>query len=172
MKRLSLLTLLFVLGAGLLIYAYADQEYAPRRGYHMGPEVGYGMGPGMHDGMGYGMGPSMGFGMWPGMMPFWDKVPEEKRQQMEQMHRSIGPAMMSKMREARDKRLNLRQALHAFPMDQNAAQAKWNDLSRVQEEAFELKLGMIAQMQNILGKSLWQEMGGGSNYRPFERPRD
>jgi hypothetical protein len=197
MKRMSLLTVLIVLGAGLLIYAYADQEHGYRQGYRMGPGymhegmgpgMGFGghegMGPGMgfggHEGMGFGGHEGMGFdagpgtvpGMGPGMMPFWKNVPEEKQKQMEQLHQSMGVAMMAKMVEARDKSLELRGIMHKYPMDQQAAGLQWQSLIQTREETFKLRMGMISQMQQILGETLWREMEDGRRHRPYNRPRE
>ena len=172
----SLVALLLLLGAGMLMVANADQDYGPRRGYgphgNMGPGMGYGMGPGMgygmHDGMGYGMGP----GMWPGMMPFWEKVPADKQKQIEQLHRSVGPAMMRKMVEAREQGQELQKIMHTFPVNQNAAEEQWGKLNQIRAEAFKLRMGLIAQMQAILGEELWLNMQKDQRFRPYNRPRE
>ena len=163
MRKLSVTVLLLLVGAGLLMYAYADQEHGETRGYGYGLGMGYGMGPGM-GGMGYGMGPEMG-----GMAPFWGKIPEDKREQITQLHFSISRAMIVKMSEVREKGIELREALNKFPVDQKAAEVQWEALNRAQDEAFKPRLGMIAQVQQILGEQLWEKMSDGQMRRPYNR---
>lgn len=146
MKRMGVLTLVLVLRSGLLKYAYADQEHGARRDYDMGYGMHGGMGPGM-EGMGYGTGP--------GMMPLWDSMPESKRKQIEQLHRSIGPAMMRKTAETRDSGLQLRKIMHEFSINQKASEEQWSKLNRARGEGYKLRLGMMTQMQKILGRELW-----------------
>jgi Spy/CpxP family protein refolding chaperone len=154
MKRMSLLALLLLVGAGLLMVAYADQEHSPRHGYGKHEGMGHGTAPGKHKGMGFGTA----WGMWPGMMPFWDKVPEDKQKQMEQLHRSIGPAMMRKMMDEREQGQQLQSIMHAFPINHNAVEEQWAKLNQTRSEAFKIRMVMIAQMQEILGETLWANM--------------
>ena len=151
MKRIVILSLLLLLGVGVMMVVYADQERHSRPGGGKGYGLGHGMGHGMGHGKGYGMGHGM-------MMPFLDEVPDDKKKQLEQLHLSMSQAMMARMFDARREGKKLRDLLHAFSVDEKAAQAQWKVVNRIRGESFKLKLDMIARIQRILGEKLWSKM--------------
>ena len=151
-------------------------------GYGMGP-----MGPGMGPGMGYGMGPGMGYGrgMDPDDMPMgrwgggwggghmWalmSQLPADKREQLRSFHFSMQRQMIAKRAEMQQARLDLMQALQKFPLDREAAQQAFQKLSKARGEMFELRLTAMQQMQQIVGKELWDQMHSGPGYGPGMGP--
>jgi hypothetical protein len=173
----TLTTALLLLGAVLIAApAFADGDDA--RGYGMGPgRMGYGggMGPGMMGG-GYGMGPGMmgggmmGGGMGMGMNPFsmhpeLAQLPPEKQEQLRKLHFSMMQTMILKRADLQVKSLALSEVMRSFPVDQKAARAQWAELNKARQEMFELRLSMMAQVQQIVGKELWERMHDGVPFR-------
>lgn len=188
MKRPLMTALLMVAALLLATSAFADQD--DPQGYPMGPGMmgyggGYGMGPGTMGGYGgHGMGPGMmggGYGMGPGMMgggygmgmmgmnplsmhPQLAQLPAEKQEQLQQLHVGMMKAMIQKRADLQVKALDLMQTMRAFPLDQKAARKQWAALDQARKEMFELRVSMMAQVQQIVGKELWQQMHSGAPY--------
>lgn len=156
-KKLLLLSVLLIAGAGLALLAHAH----PGSGHSPAGE-GYGrahgMGHSMGRGMGHSMGRRMGRGMGMGMMHFLEELPEAKRDKLEQLKLTTGQAMMAKRFEMRKARRKLREAMQKFPLNSKAAESHWQALNNVRREMFRVRLGMMAQMQQIVGKELWDKM--------------
>lgn len=166
MKRTMLLGTALLLAIGLTSLAYADRD-DERDAQPYGPRYGMGLGPG---GMGYGMGPGQGgdedgeagYGaMGWRMRGLMAQLPAEKREQLRAMHFAMQRQMIAKRAEMAQARLALAEALDAFPLDQKAAQAAFGKLNQFRKEAFELRLAMMAQTQQIVGKELWEQMHSG-----------
>ena len=158
-------------------------------GYGMGPGMGpgygmgYGMGPGMGPGYGMGYGMGGGRGMDPDDMPMggwgggwgagrghmWgvlSQLPADKREQLRAFHFSMRRQMIAKRAEMQQARLDLAQALEKFPLDRQAAQQAFQKLGKVRGEIFELRLTAMQQMQQIVGKELWEQMHSGAGFGP------
>jgi hypothetical protein len=174
MKRLLTMGLL-LLGALLLTTpSFADGD--DRGGYSMGPGMmgqggGYGMGPGMMgQGGGYGMGPGMmghggGFGMGPFQMhPELAQLPPEKQEQLRKLHLGMMQAMIPKRADLQVKSLLLAETMHTFPLDQKTARDQRAAIDQARKEMFELRLSMMAQVQQIVGQELWERMHSGAPY--------
>jgi Spy/CpxP family protein refolding chaperone len=184
MKRLALLAATLVLAAGLATLATAqDNSAGAGPPYGSGYGMGYGMGPGMGYGMGYGpgygMGPGMGYGMgyghgWgmggPHYMAILAQLPADKREQLRAFHFSMQRQMISKRAAMEQARLDLEQAMQKFPLDREAAQKAFQTLSKLRGETFELRLTAMQQMQQIVGKDLWEQMQTGPGYGPSNGP--
>ena len=162
MKKLLLLSVLLIAGAGLALLAYAHS------GSGRGPAgEGYGRAHGMGGG-GHHMGREahgkwrgrhgMGRGMGMGPMHFLEELPEAKRDKLEQLKLTTGQAMMAKRFEMRKARRNLREAMQKFPLDRKAAESGWQAVNNLRREMFRMRLGMMAQMQQIVGRELWDKM--------------
>ena len=174
MKKLLLLSLLLIAGSAvaLLAYAHSGSGHGPTgEGYgrahgmgsgehHMGREA-HGKWRGKH-GMGRGMGM--------GMMPFLEELPEAKRDKLEQLKLTTGQAMMAKRLEIRKARRKLREAMQKFPLDRKATESHWQAVNNVRREMFRMRLGMMAQMQQIVGREMWDKMHSEREaYRQGER---
>jgi len=167
MKRLMTMGLL-LLGTLLLNPpAFADRDDSGSFG--MGPGT---MGHGGHHGGGYGMGGGMGMG--PGMMgggmgmgplamhPELAQLPPEKQEQLRKLHSSMMQAMILKRADLQVKSLVLAETMRSFPLDQNTAREQRAAVDKSRKEMFELRLSMMAQVQKIVGKELWEQMHSGT----------
>jgi len=126
---------------------------------HGGPGGGYGMGPGM---MGGGMGPGM-MGLGPlGMHPELTQLPPEKQEQLRKLHLSLMEAMIPKRAELQVKRLALADTMRTFPLDQQAARAQRAAVEKARQELFDLRLNAMTQVQQIVGRELWDRMHTGA----------
>ncbi|MCH8843850.1 MAG: periplasmic heavy metal sensor [SAR324 cluster bacterium] len=186
MKRGLILGLTILLATGFYMMATgAEDEGSQPSGTDkmdsnsgMGPGmVDSGMGPGMHggmmdSGMGPGMGPGMvgrhggmmGMGMMrhgmmsPGMMRMMAELPEEKAKQLHDVHFSMMRLMAVKMGEMQKATSAMKNAMHAFPIDREAAMAQWRTASQLRGEIFQSHLGMMAEAQQIVGQENWDKM--------------
>ncbi|MBI4084045.1 MAG: hypothetical protein HY423_15690 [Candidatus Lambdaproteobacteria bacterium] len=186
MKRLLLLAALILAATvGVLAVAQADENSPP---YGWGGGWGWGMGPGSMGagpgtmGAGPGMmgggpgmtggGPGMmgagagmmggGMGMMGGGHTAWvADLPAEKRELVRKLQVSTMQQMIAKRSLLPELRLQLRNAMFAFPIDQSAARKARADIARIREELFQLHLATTAQMQQIVGKETWDKMHQG-----------
>lgn len=183
MKRGLILGLAILLASGLYMMATGDEDAGSqpsgmdRMASDSGmtganpcmPGMGAGMGPGMMDsGMGPGMmgrhGGMMGTGMMrhgmmgAGMMRMMAELPEEKARQLHDAHFSMMRPMAVKMGEMQKAMSAMKQALHAFPIDREAAMAQWRTASQLRGEIFQSHLGMMAEAQQIVGQENWAKM--------------
>jgi Spy/CpxP family protein refolding chaperone len=152
------------------------------RGGPYGMGHGYGMGPGHGMGHGYGMGGyGMGRGGWGGQMgALMAQLPADKREQLRSFHFATQRQMIAKRADLEQARLDLAQAMQAFPLDHKAALAAFAKLSQARQALFELRLTAMTQMQQIVGKELWEELhtgpgpgmgpGGGPGMAPGRAP--
>ncbi|MCH8882675.1 MAG: hypothetical protein IIA41_04145 [SAR324 cluster bacterium] len=124
--------------------------------------MGMGHGPGMM-GMGYGPGMmGMGYGRW--MMPNLWRLPIEKREQLREFQIEMSRAMATIMAEMRSHSIALQETLRQFPLDREAARQQWQAANQTRLEMFNRQLEMMARMQNILGKELWDAMTYGRSW--------
>lgn len=158
MKRRILPAIATAALLALPVVAAAHPEHAmhahhrdDHRGYGMG---GYGM---MSPGMGgYGM---MGSGMGGyGMIGWIDDLPEAKQKQLDALHLSMMSAMRAKHRDMREAREAMHEAMHRYPVDQAAAQQALDRMTQIHKEMLAFRLGMMQQMQEIIGKEHWEDM--------------
>ncbi|HKI96938.1 MAG TPA: periplasmic heavy metal sensor [bacterium] len=179
MKRIGLLAVALALAVGLSTLAHAQDDssrnYPPGPGYGMGPGMGYGGGYGMGPGLGYGggwghMGSGMmggGWGMMGGGMGYgrmgWvlSQLPADKREQLRSFHFSMRRQMIAKVAEMQQARLDLQQAMQSYPLDRSAVEKAFDKVTKARREMFELRLTAMIQMQQIIGKELWEEMRSG-----------
>ncbi len=188
MKRTIVLLLVLSAGMGIFYLASADGHrtyqwpysrvdrgmmgFGPEMGWTMGPGMmGMGHGPGMM-GMGYGpgmmgFGPEMGSTMGPGMMgmgygrwmmPNLWRLPIEKREQLREFQIEMSRVMATIMAEMRSHSIALQETLRQFPLDREAARQQWQAANQTRLEMFNRHLEMMARMQNILGKEMWDAM--------------
>ena len=144
-------------------------------GYGMGFGMGRGPGWGMHgDGMGGGMGGGMGFGMHGRMGAVLAALPPDKQKQLRDLHFTFRRQMIAKRAELEQARLDMAQALQAFPLDAKAAGAAFAKVSAARQALFQLRLSMMSQVQQIVGKETWESMhngwGPGMGYGPNPGP--
>ena len=66
--------------------------------------------------------------------------------------------MMAKRLEMRKAKRKLREAMQTFPLDRKAAESHWQAVNNARRDMFRMRLGMMAQMQQIIGKELWDKM--------------
>lgn len=148
MNRIALLLISLALVGGSLMVALADSDDDGRR------RKGKGYG---HGRMGYGMmGPGMGHG--PGMQKFLDKLPQEKRAELDRIHESMRESMRAKRQEMKALRDDLHAALQAYPIDRAAAKKSWQALNRYRAEMFDMHLNLMAESQSALGEKLWEQL--------------
>jgi Spy/CpxP family protein refolding chaperone len=102
-----------------------------------------------------GGGPGM---MGGGHMAVLAELPAEKREQVRKLHVATMQEMIAKRSFLPELELQLRNAMHAFPIDQAAAKKARADIARIREETFQLRLATMAQMQQIVGKETWEKM--------------
>jgi len=162
----TMLTMAMLLLGALLLSAPA---FAHGGGYGMNPGMmgssgGGGMGPGMmgFDGMGMGM---MGGGMGMGplsMHPELAQLPAEKQEQLRKLHLSMVQAMIPKRAELQVKSIVLAETMRSYPLDQKAAREQSAAVDKARKEMFELRLSMMTQVQQIVGKALWEQMHSGT----------
>lgn len=181
MRRIGLLVAVVVLGLATATMAWAQDDsakpYGPGYGYGMGPGYGYGMGPGgrygMGPGRGYGMGPGYGmhhgyghFGGWGwgwGHRMGWvlSQLPADKQEQLRDFSFSMRRQLIAKRAELEEARLDLIQAMTKFPVDKQAAQSAYDHIAKARNEMFQLRLTALMQVQQIVGKELWEQMADG-----------
>ncbi len=163
MNRIAMVVLVMVAAVAMAAAqpALADQGRGEAR------EDGWQHGPGM-TGPGMGFGPGMGGPMaelLAGLSP-------EKREQAQRLHLDLRRNMIDKRAELERLRVDMAEIMGAFPLDTEAAQAKFDRMAGVRREMFALRTAMMASMQQIVGKELWQEaharmgMGFGKGYGP------
>jgi Spy/CpxP family protein refolding chaperone len=191
MKRLSLLLGALALIGLLGVSAQADDE-RPGPGYGMGYGMGPGYGMGYGTGPGYGMGPGMGFGlsddevgMPGGMMAYGmgygtgygmepgyqmgallEALTPEQREKLRLSHYAMQRQMIAKRAELQQARLTLAETLHAFPLNRSKAQEAYGKVNDARRALFDLRLGAMTQMQEIVGKELWERMRSGMGVAP------
>ena len=100
---------------------------------------------------GYGMG---GYGM----IGWIDDLPEAKQKQLDALHLSMMSAMRAKHRDMREAREAMHEAMHRYPVDQAAAQQALDRMTQIHKEMLAFRLGMMQQMQEIIGKEHWEDM--------------
>lgn len=152
MKRTIVLLLVLSGAMGIFYLASADGHRTDQWPYSrvdrgmmgFGPGIGWRMGPGM-------MG--MGYGRW--MMPNLWRLPIEKREQLREFQIEMSRAMATIMAEIRSHSIALQETLRQFPLDREAARQQWQAAHQTRLEMFNRQLEMMARMQNILGKELW-----------------
>lgn len=170
MKRTIVLLLVLWAAMGIFYLASADGHRTYQWPYSrvdrgmmgFGPEMGWTMGPGM---MGMGHGPGMmgmGYGRW--MMPNLWRLPIEKREQLREFQIEMSRAMATIMAEMRSHSIALQETLRQFPLDREAARQQWQAANQTRLEMFNRQLEMMARMQNILGKELWDAMTYGRSW--------
>jgi hypothetical protein len=107
-----------------------------------------------------------GMGMNPfSMHPELAQLPPEKQEQLRKLHFSTMQTMILKRADLQVKSLALSEVMRSFPVDQKAARAQWAELNKARQESFELRLSMMAQVQQIVGKELWERMHDGVPFR-------
>ncbi len=91
-----------------------------------------------------------------GMMNMWGELSKEQRKQLQTLQTSMMPAMMEKGFLLREQAEEFGAAQHAFPIDQQDVKAKYEALTKTRQEMFSLRMGMMAQVQQIVGKEAWE----------------
>jgi hypothetical protein len=179
MNRILLLLLAGLLWSGA---AFAD----PEDGYRGGP--GWGRGPGMMGGgPGWGMGPGMmgGGPGWGGMMgggpgmmwgEGWDldeyaQIPADKRAKLRDLSVETQRKLVGQMAAMHELMLTQWRALSQFPVDRAQATKAWEGLNLLHKQMFEAQLDATAKAQEILGKDLWEKLGGQDGLRRGPRGR-
>jgi Spy/CpxP family protein refolding chaperone len=114
---------------------------------------GHGMEHGMERGMRGG-----GRGMEHGMMPYLDELPEAQRSQVEQLHLAMRQTMLAKRLERRTAKRKMREAMDAFPLRREAAEKLFQSLVDIRRGMFQLHLDTMTQVQQMLGRELWEKM--------------
>ncbi len=159
------LALIFLMGTITLVNADREEERKPPPGAHprqgMGPGIGPepGKAPPFARGLKRGKGPvqARGMGAELGMRSIWNQLPAEKQKQIIQLQDSNKKVMRSKMIELRKKMSGLQKATQVFPLDRKEAVKQYDIVAQTRREAFELRIGMMAQVQQLVGKELWEK---------------
>ncbi|MBI3991669.1 MAG: periplasmic heavy metal sensor [Candidatus Lambdaproteobacteria bacterium] len=170
MKRLAVTTIT-VLALALIPLAgtHADDENSADgySGYGWGGRGGgYGMMGGGQGGMmgggmmgGGGYGGMMGGGMMgPRMLPFYNDLTPEQRQQLDTLHLGVAQQMLVEGAKVSGLMLALSQTMHKFPADKAEASKTFADIQKAQSNMFQLMQGAMASMQQIIGKERWAEL--------------
>ena len=181
-------TMVLILTMGLMVPAFADSDHdeSSRPGgpvYGMGHDTGpgHGMGPGhwgadsddvdeplwaARPGLGHGyrrgFGPGRGFAMGAALA----RLPPEKREQVRSLFMDLRRQMIAKRAEVETLQLELADIMHRFPLNQRAALAKAEGVSKARGEMFAIHLATMARVQQIVGKDLWQRMNYGMGMGP------
>lgn len=100
-------------------------------------------------------GPGM-MGMGSGMMGRIYELPVEKKEQLASLQASTVEPMAIKNARLRSVGLKLRVELNRFPIDREAVLEQRQTQSRIQQELFEMRLDVIAWMQEIIGSKYWR----------------
>ncbi len=125
---------------------------------------GVGMGHGLMGGGGMGMGHGLmgGGGMGPlAMHPELAQLPPEKQEQLRKLHLSMTQAMITKRAEIQVQKLALAETMRSFPLNQKSASEQWATVAKARKDIFDLRLGMMSQMQQAVGKELWEQIHSG-----------
>ena len=92
----------------------------------------------------------------PGMMGRIYELPVEKKEQLASLQASAVEPMAIKNARLRSVGLKLRVELNRFPIDREAVLEQRQTQSRIQQELFEMRLDVIAWMQEIIGSKYWR----------------
>jgi hypothetical protein len=123
-----------------------------------GGMMGHGMGMmggGMMDGM--GMMPGM-MGMDPGHMAMDARIPQEKRDQIRELHLTSMQAMAVKMGELHGQHIAFMRAAHAVPLNREAATKAWQQMQKLMADMVTARLDTMAKVQEILGTEVWRQL--------------
>ncbi len=145
--------------AMLALPALADED---DRGSGMRPDYGMSAGRGMGQGMMGG-----GMGMPPHMQAMLAELSPDKREQLRDLHFGMHRQMIAKRAEMQQARLDLAQVLSKFPLDRDAATAAFQKLNHTRREMFDLRMTARAQVQQIVGKELWEKTHAGGMGGPM-----
>lgn len=175
MRRLAMLAAVALLGLTMATMASAQGQSAqpdrPPPGYDMGPGPGWGMRPAYGWGMGrryawgghhrHGRSGAWGWGWRHRMGWVLSQLPADKRAQLRDFSFSMRRQMIGKRAKLEEARLDLIQAMSKDPVDKLAAQHAYEHMAKVRGEMFQLRLTAMLQVQQIIGKTLWDEMAHG-----------
>ena len=73
-------------------------------------------------------------------------------------------AMIPKRADLQVKALALAETMRAYPIDQKAARTQLAAMDKARSEMAEQHLSMMTQVQQIVGKELWEQMHSGVPY--------
>ena len=93
-------------------------------------------------------------GFMPGLMA---KLSPDKREQVRQIQTEMQRQMIPIRSQIQTLRLDMRELMRAYPLDQEAVLAKMEAMQKVRREMFSLRLTAMAKVQKAAGKELWDE---------------
>lgn len=173
MTRAALVVLALALAASLAPPAHADET------------DGAATGPGLPgDGSGL-LGAVPGYSFGAGGLPFallgpeglgtplrdvLRQLPEEKRAALRTLDFATRREMIAKAAAVAQARLDLAEIMQTYPLDRAAALDAMRKLSAAERAAFEVRLNALAQVQQLLGRELWERTRFGPQHRPGDGP--
>jgi hypothetical protein len=98
------------------------------------------------------------------MHPELAQLPPEKQEQLRKLHSGMVQASILKRADLQVKSLVLAETMRSFPLDQKGAREQWAAVEKARKELFDLRLSMMTQVQQIVGKELWEQMHSGAPY--------
>lgn len=160
-------------------FLFSRHVMAQRYGGGYGPGMMWGdEGPGWRGGPGWGgmMGGGPGWGGMgggPGMMwgggwsdlDEYSQIPADKRAKLRELEVATQQKMVGQMAAMHELMLTYWNALNKFPVDKAQATKAWEGLNELRKQMFEAQLDATAKAQEILGKELWEKIGGEGSRR-------